>query len=156
MILILLLAAVLAAATFMESAKGREYAQWYVYKSSWFIALLALLGVNILAATLVRFPWKMRNLGFLITHAGLLAVLASMGLRSKTMYAGALGVYIAGLLAMFTGFTMRTAISGRVPVTNMYESVIYVGLGIAVLGLIFELLYCNRCCGATSGWSPTY
>ena len=35
-------------------------------------------------------------------------------------------------------------ISGRAPVTNMYESVIYVGLGVAGLGLILELIYRKR------------
>jgi len=74
-ILILVLAAVLAAATVLESGQGRDYAQWYVYRSSWFIGLLALLGANILAATLVRFPWSKTRRGFLTTHAGLLLLL---------------------------------------------------------------------------------
>jgi hypothetical protein len=73
--LIVILAAVLAWATFQESAHGRDYAQWYVYHSSWFIGLLALLGVNILAATLLRFPWR-KKFGFVVTHAGLLVLLA--------------------------------------------------------------------------------
>ena len=75
-ILIVSLAAILAWATFMEADRGREYAQWYVYKADWFIALLGLLTVNIFSATLVRFPWKLRQTGFLITHAGLLVLLA--------------------------------------------------------------------------------
>ncbi len=74
-VMIVVLAIVLTAATFLEAAKGREYAQWYVYGSAWFIALLALLAANILAASLVRFPWKTRHLGFLVTHAGLLLLL---------------------------------------------------------------------------------
>ena len=84
--LIVILAAVLAWATFQEAARGREYAQWYVYHSRWFIGLLALLGVNILAATLVRFPWKKR-FGFVVTHAGLLVLLsrraANLPLRDR-------------------------------------------------------------------------
>ena len=59
--LIVLLAAVLAWATFLEAGKGREYAQWYVYDSPWFLGLLAVLGMNILAATLVRFPWQRKQ-----------------------------------------------------------------------------------------------
>ena len=73
--LIVILAAVLAWATTQEAGHGREYAQWYVYHGRWFRGLLWALGVNILAATLVRFPWK-RKLGFLVTHAGLLVLLA--------------------------------------------------------------------------------
>ena len=74
--LIVLLAAVLAAATFVEAAKGRDYARWYFYTQDWFVALLGMLGVNILAATLIRFPWKLRQFGFVVTHAGLLLLLA--------------------------------------------------------------------------------
>lgn len=74
-ILIVVLAAVLAAATFLESTRGREYAQWYVYRSHWFIGLLGLLGLNILAATLIRFPWGLGRIGFVMTHAGLLVLL---------------------------------------------------------------------------------
>lgn len=49
----------------------------------------------------------------------------------------ALAAYVAGMLAMFAGFALRGLIAGRPPVTNMYESVVYVGAGVAVLGLIF-------------------
>lgn len=69
------LAAVLACATLLEADKGREFAQWYVYGSPWFVGLLALLGLNILAATLIRFPWKKQHAGFVVTHAGLLVLL---------------------------------------------------------------------------------
>ena len=74
-VLILVLAAVLAWATLLESSVGRDYAQWYVYKSPWFVALLAVLGLNILASTLIRFPWIKSRRGFVITHAGLLVLL---------------------------------------------------------------------------------
>jgi len=74
-ILIVFLAAVLAWATCLEAAKGRECAQWYVYGSQWFTALLMILGVNILAATLVRFPWNRNQSGFVVTHLGLLVLL---------------------------------------------------------------------------------
>ena len=74
--LIVLLAVVLAAATFVESDQGRDYARWYFYTQTWFIALLGMLGVNILSTTLIRFPWKLRQLGFVVTHVGLLLLLA--------------------------------------------------------------------------------
>jgi len=35
-------------------------------------------------------------------------------------------------------------ISGRAPVTNMYESVVYVGLGVTAIGLVLELIYRKR------------
>ena len=45
---------------------------------------------------------------------------------------------------MIVGFGMRILISGRAPVTNMYESVIYLGLGVALFGLVLELIYRQR------------
>ncbi len=75
-LLIVVLAFVLAWATVVESTKGREYAQWYVYHSRWFSALLGILALNVFAATVNRFPWGRRRIGFLITHAGLLVLLA--------------------------------------------------------------------------------
>jgi hypothetical protein len=75
-LLITILAAVLAVATLVETSRGREYAQWYVYHSPWFAALLGLLSANILAAAVIRYPWGLKRLGFLVTHAGLLALLA--------------------------------------------------------------------------------
>ena len=53
-VLLVVLAAVLAWATLLESSRGREYAAWYVYSSPWFVSLLGTLGLNILAAALVR------------------------------------------------------------------------------------------------------
>jgi cytochrome c-type biogenesis protein CcsB len=73
-----------------------------------------------------------------------LAMLMAMGTRWKVFYLGALGFFAAGTVAMFVGFGMRVAISGRAPVTDMYESVIYVGLGTALFGLVFELIYRKR------------
>ncbi len=74
-VLLVFLAAVLAWATFLEADQGREVAQWYVYGSRWFVGLLAVLGLNILAAALIRFPWTKRQIGFAVTHAGLLVLL---------------------------------------------------------------------------------
>jgi cytochrome c-type biogenesis protein CcsB len=73
--LLVVLAAVLAWATILEAQRGREVAQWFVYTSPWFVALLGLLGLNLLAATLARWPWRKRRIGFVVTHAGLLVLL---------------------------------------------------------------------------------
>jgi cytochrome c-type biogenesis protein CcsB len=75
-VLLVVLAIVLAVATFIEKWQGHAYAQWYVYHSYWFMALLGLLALNILAAALVRYPWGRARSGFLLAHAGLLILLA--------------------------------------------------------------------------------
>lgn len=56
-------------------------------------------------------------------------------------YWGSLGIFIAGLLIHSYGFIERMQIAGRPPVTNMYESVIWVGFGIGAIALLFELIY---------------
>ena len=57
---------------FFESKYGGGAAQEWIYRSPGFAILLAFLGMNILCAALIRFPWKKRQTGFVVTHAGLL------------------------------------------------------------------------------------
>jgi len=68
-------AAVLAWATIVESLYGPDVSQFAIYQTWWFWGLNALLGINVLAAALIRFPWKRSQIGFLITHAGILVLL---------------------------------------------------------------------------------
>lgn len=70
-----ILAVVMARTTYLEAACGKEYVQWYVYSSSWFITLLALLGANLILAIIIRFPWKRSQLGLVVAHVGLLVLL---------------------------------------------------------------------------------
>ncbi len=75
-LLLMALATVIAVATVLEADHGRSYAQWHVYHSRWFVALLVLLGVNIFSAAVSRWPWKRHQTGFVVTHGGLLVLLA--------------------------------------------------------------------------------
>ncbi len=75
-VLIFACALTLAWATFVESEYGTPAVQFGVYGSWWFELLNLLLAVNILAAALIRFPWKRHQTGFVITHLGLLTLLA--------------------------------------------------------------------------------
>ena len=106
-VLLLLFAAVLLAAIFVDMAKGRDYARWYVYDQSWFLALLGLLALNILAAAVVRFPWKKSQIGFVITHAGLLLLLfgAVQTLGVQVFGIQIFGGGIEGTLALQEGET---------------------------------------------------
>jgi ABC-type transport system involved in cytochrome c biogenesis permease subunit len=49
-----------------------------------------------------------------------------------------------GLSLQIAGFAARTIISGRAPVTNMYESVIWVAFGTVLFALVFEAIYRSR------------
>jgi len=72
-----LYALVLAYATLVESYHGdkSKAANWAIYQSWWFGLLNLLLGLSVLCAALIRFPWKKVHTGFLLTHAGILLIL---------------------------------------------------------------------------------
>lgn len=91
-ILLSTLAAVLAYATFYESSNGTHAVQVDIYQSRGFALLLAMLGVNILCAALIRYPWTKRQTGFVITHAGLLVVLLGSFLSFKMTDEGRVGL----------------------------------------------------------------
>ncbi|HLX59856.1 MAG TPA: cytochrome c biogenesis protein CcsA [Planctomycetota bacterium] len=86
--------------------------------------------------------------------AALLGLLA-LKYRAKAIYAAALLFFLGGLSMHIYGFALRCLIAGRPPVSNMYESVVWVGFGAVVFGLIFELIYRKRfymVCGAAAGF----
>src|SRR4051812_28544927 len=64
------LAATLAYGTWFNSQYGQTAVDEWVFRTRWFALLLAFLGMNVLCAALIRYPWKKRQTGFLITHAG--------------------------------------------------------------------------------------
>jgi hypothetical protein len=87
-----LFAVVLAVGTVVESKWSSKLAMELVYRTWWFTLLLALLATNILCAALKKmdwgnpprwqWPWKKHQTGFLITHVGLLTLVAGGLLNS--------------------------------------------------------------------------
>lgn len=75
-VLISLLAVVLGVGTFVESGFGTEAVKFGVWNTWWFTLLNALLAVSIFSAAAIRYPWKRHQTGFVITHIGLLVLLA--------------------------------------------------------------------------------
>ena len=75
-VLITLLAIVLGVGTFVESGFGTEAVKFGVWNTWWFTLLNAFLAVSIFCAAAIRFPWKRHQTGFVITHIGLLVLLA--------------------------------------------------------------------------------
>jgi ABC-type transport system involved in cytochrome c biogenesis permease subunit len=77
----------------------------------------------------------------------LLAVLlfgVSMAAPTRAAILAGWVFYLAGILTAVAGFTLRSMIALRPPVTNMYESLLWAVFGAAVLGLIFEGVYRSR------------
>lgn len=59
----------------------------------------------------------------------------------KLTYWSGMAAFLGGIVLEIYGFYLRVMISGWAPVTNMYETVIWVALVTAVLGLAMELIY---------------
>jgi hypothetical protein len=113
-VLMVALAMVLCAATVIETRHGMAYAHWYVYKSAWFSVLLALMGVNIFSAAAVRFPWKRHQTGFVVTHGGLLVLMAG------SMYSFLSAV--EGQLSLAEGETISTLrLPDRSQITALWQ-----------------------------------
>ncbi|RUL84987.1 ABC transporter permease [Tautonia sociabilis] len=65
----------------------------------------------------------------------------TFGTIRKGLYGLGLAGLVSGIALEIYGFTMRVLISGWAPVTNLYETVIWVALIAAVIGLALELIY---------------
>jgi ABC-type transport system involved in cytochrome c biogenesis permease subunit len=65
---------------------------------------------------------------------------SATGQLRRVLYGlGMLG-FLSGIALEVYGFYLRIRISGWAPVTNMYETVIWVALMVTILGLVFELI----------------
>jgi cytochrome c-type biogenesis protein CcsB len=84
-----------------------------------------------------RTAWILYLLGFL-------TLIASFPLASKVLSRGGMALVVCGFLVHAYGMALRVIISGRPPVTNMYESVVWVAWGGMLFALIFELVYKAR------------
>ncbi|MEI7974114.1 MAG: cytochrome c biogenesis protein CcsA, partial [Bdellovibrio sp.] len=72
---------------------------------------------------------------------GLLIWVFQRPLHSGWMYRLSWVFAILGMGLHLYGFALRIYLAGRAPVSNMYETVVWVGLGAVVFAMIFELLY---------------
>ncbi|HET9869993.1 MAG TPA: cytochrome c biogenesis protein ResB, partial [bacterium] len=99
--MLLILAALLAAGTIVESLYTASLAKRFVYDTWWFTAFLALLGLNVLLSALSRFPWKKHQIGFVITHLGILCVLAGSFLTQRWGTDGQIAVAEGGQGSIF-------------------------------------------------------
>lgn len=69
------------------------------------------------------------------------AWLIALGVRRVPLTAAAWTLALAGVAVHLYGFGLRFMISGNVPVSNMYESMIFLALGVMLFGLMFEAIY---------------
>jgi cytochrome c-type biogenesis protein CcsB len=88
--------------------------------------------------------WKLYLLGFLV-----LLFLARP--ERRWGHALAMALLCAGFAFHLLGIGLRWAIAGRAPVSNMYESLVFMGAGAIAFGLIPELILRKRYLGLTAG-----
>ncbi len=87
-----------------------------------------------------RVAWVIYALAFILM---LCATRTGTGFRGR-LYWPAMVLYLCGLSLQIYGFYCRSAISGRPPVTNMYEVMIWIAFGAALFAAIFEFIYKPR------------
>ncbi len=88
LLLLASIAIAIATATFCESSFNSKIAQAYIYKAPWFTFWLGVLCVNLFCVTLTRWPWQRQHLGFVITHYGIITLLAGAVIGSKFGFEG--------------------------------------------------------------------
>jgi ABC-type transport system involved in cytochrome c biogenesis permease subunit len=91
-----------------------------------------------------RTAWLFYLLGFL-------ALLASFPLASRGLTFAAYAALAVGFLLNSYGMLLRMLISGRPPVTNMYETIVFVAWGGMLFALVFETVYKTHVFGACAG-----
>ena len=84
-----------------------------------------------------RSAWVLYLLGFLL-------LLASFPLQARAISWAGTAAVLAGFALHAYGMALRVMITGRPPVTNMYESVIWVAWGAMLFALVFEAVYRAR------------
>src|SRR5256714_11916912 len=62
--------------TLYESSFDAKVARAYVYGAPWFNAWLIFLAANLTVSALSRWPWKKHHVAFLVTHLGIITLLA--------------------------------------------------------------------------------
>lgn len=80
---LLALALACAVATVCESRFDAEVAQSWFYNAPWFLLWLGLLCANLVCATLVRWPWRRKDAGFVLTHYAIVLLLAGAMIGHK-------------------------------------------------------------------------
>ncbi len=72
---LLLLAFSTAIGTFIESKYNQEIANKWIYHSWVMMIILSLLAINLFFVLIDRWPWKKRQIGFVLAHIGILMMI---------------------------------------------------------------------------------
>jgi cytochrome c-type biogenesis protein CcsB len=90
-----------------------------------------------------RWTWVLLALGMLSLYVSGAVASRQPRLGRVCLYSS-VALAIAGFGLAIAGFVMRIVVSGRAPVTNMYETTLWVGFGAILLGLPIARLYRSK------------
>jgi len=79
---------------------------------------------------------------------------AKIGFRNP-FYTLGVAMYAFAICGMILGYAVRWVASGRIPISNGHESLLFIAISVAVAGLIFELVYRMGAPGALGGLLTT-
>jgi hypothetical protein len=77
-VLAALVATATAAGLMLDASKGPEWTRWYIFRTNWYIGLVALLAISIVVTTLARRPWRWQRPELAILPVGLIVLLAGL------------------------------------------------------------------------------
>jgi ABC-type transport system involved in cytochrome c biogenesis permease subunit len=81
--------------------------------------------------------WQLDFLAFVVLLLGFF-------LRARAWYWGGLALLVAGFAVQIYGMALRILVAGRPPVSNIYESMLFVAAAIVLFALVFEAIYRSR------------
>jgi ABC-type transport system involved in cytochrome c biogenesis permease subunit len=99
----------------------------------------ALLNLEMQFNKRMPFMWA-----WIVMLVAMVGFITSMAIQSRAAYVIAFGAYLVSLGFQLFGFFARITIAGRPPVSNMYETVVWVAFMSAIFALILELIYRKR------------
>jgi len=88
--------------------------------------------------------WKPFRIAWILHLTAALLMGLSFLFNPPRFFKPGFALFIAGVLAGAYGFTLRCLVAGRPPVSNMYESLIWVTFGMTFFALVFELIFKGR------------
>jgi ABC-type transport system involved in cytochrome c biogenesis permease subunit len=99
----------------------------------------ALLNMELMFNRVQPFMWA-----WVVMLFAVVALTVAMATHWRFAYGLGLGLYLVSMGFQCFGFLVRISISGRPPVSNMYETVVWVAFMSTVFALVLELIYRKR------------
>jgi ABC-type transport system involved in cytochrome c biogenesis permease subunit len=93
-------------------------------------------------------PHRVAQIPYLLAAVGFLLGFA---IKRRWLYSISFLMLLTGFAVQTYGLAVRTVLTGRAPVGNMYEALIFIGWGLVGLAIFLEAMSRTRIYGATAG-----